>query len=441
MKKRKITALVLLCILTAGLCGIFAYGMTGHDIYRIGYGSRLDHGGAASVYGSPQLVMEQEVSLDGIDKISVQYDMNSNDIMIYESEGDFLTVREYSELDLKEEDLSTVTVKGGELEVRGKPRNGRSFQIRIGLFGVRSPYGYTEIGLPSSYKGQLELATASGEIESQIDIALEKEFQASSSSGDVTIPNITAKTVSLHCTSGDIEAGAIHTDVNDAAGTVTIATSSGNIEVDQLTGGMDIESTSGEITVKQLTGETKIKSSSGNIESETITGDTRLETTSGDISVKHIDGTVTAESSSGRIEIHEGSGERTVRTTSGDIQLEDIADMWEVRSSSGEVWLKAREGSGSISTTSGDIDLELGKLTGDLQIDSSSGVVKIRLSADNAFDFEANTSSGDIQTFFDGDLNFSKKGNSAKGTYGDPANGSHIDVSTTSGDVRVTDKK
>lgn len=434
MRNVKIATLVMLCILTAGLCGIFAYGISGHDLHAWGA-----EGNTYESHGSPRLVMEKEVPLEGIDKISVQYDMNSNDIMIYESEGDFLTVREYSELDLKEEDLSTVTVKGGELEVRGKPRNGRSFQIRIGLFGVRSSYGYTEIGLPSSYKGQLVLSTASGEIGSQIDIALEKEFQASTSSGDVTIPNITAKTVSLNSTSGDIEVGAIYTDVSDAAGAVTIATSSGNIEVDQLTGGMDIESTSGEITVKQLTGETKIKSSSGNIKSETITGDTRLETTSGDISVKHIDGAVTAEASSGRIEIHEGSGERTVRTTSGDIQLEDIAGVWDIQSSSGEVWLKAQEGSGRISTTSGDVDLELEKITGDLQIDCSSGLVKLRLSPDNAFDFQADTSSGDIQTFFDSNLKFSKNGNNASGAYGDHKNGSHIEIRTTSGDVQVTD--
>lgn len=440
MKNRKITALVLLCIVTVGLCGVFAYGMTGHNIYRIGYGSRLDHGGAASVYSSPQLVMEKEVSLDGIDNISVQYDMNSNDIFIYESENDMLTIREYSELDLQEKDLSTVTVKGSEIEVRGKRRNGNSFQIQIGLFGVRSAYCYTEIGLPLSYKGQLTLSTVSGDVKSQIDISLERDFKASSSSGDIRIPNITAPNVSLSSTSGDIEMDAVRTDVKDSTGVVTIETSSGDIDISQLTGEMEIESTSGEITVKQLTGQTKLKSSSGNIESETIAGDTQLQTTSGDIRIGQIEGTVTAESSSGRIEIREGNGDRKVKTTSGEIQLDEIAGAWDIRSSSGEIWLKAQEGSGSISTTSGDIELDLEKLAGDLRIDSSSGLVKIRLSQDNAFDFSADTSSGDIQTFFDKDLNFSKRGNSANGTYGDNQNGTRIVIGTTSGDVRVSGK-
>lgn len=386
MRKVKIATLVMLCILTVGLCGIFAYGISGHDqTYKSN--------------GSPKLVMEKEVPLDGIDNISVQYDMNSNDIYVYESEGDYLTIKEYSELDLKEEDLSTVTVNGSGVEVRGKRRIGVNFQVRIGWSGVRSAYGYTEIRLPPSYKGQLTLSTASGDVKSQIDISLERDFKASSSSGDITIPNITAQNVSLSSTSGDIEMDAVRTDAGDSTGVITIATSSGDIDISQLTGEMDIESTSGEITVKQLTGKTKLKSTSGNIESEAIAGDTRLQTTSGDISVGHIDGAVTAESSSGRIEIREGNGDRKIKTTSGEIQMEEIVGVWDIRSSSGEVWLTAQEGSGSISTTSGDIELDLEKLAGNLRIDSSSGLVKIRLSQDNAFDFSADTSSGDIQTF------------------------------------------
>lgn len=166
MRKLKITALVLLCIVTAGLCGIFAYGMAGHDIYGIGYGGGWNDDGFADAYGSPQLVLEKEVSLDGIDSISIQYNMNNNDIYLYESENEKLTVKEYSELDLAEDMLSTVTVKGSSIEVRGKRRDGRSYQIQVGMFGVRTAAGYTEIGLPSSYKGKLALSTVSGDITS-----------------------------------------------------------------------------------------------------------------------------------------------------------------------------------------------------------------------------------------------------------------------------------
>ena len=71
MRKLKITALVLLCIATASLCGIFAYGMAGHDIYGIAFGSGWDDNEGVGVHATPQLVLEKEVSLDGVDQISI----------------------------------------------------------------------------------------------------------------------------------------------------------------------------------------------------------------------------------------------------------------------------------------------------------------------------------------------------------------------------------
>lgn len=433
MRNVKIVTLVMLCILTAGLCGIFAYGMSGYGFYSGG-----SDNGAYESTGSLQLVMEEEVPLSGIDHISAQYDMNSNDIYISEGEGDVLTVREYSELDLKGDDLSTVKAAGGKIEIRGKRRNGKNLRVRIGMFGIRSAYGYTEIVLPASYRGQLSLSTASGDIRTEMDIALEKEFAAQTISGDVEIPNITAENISLKCSSGDIQIQSLNAGGSGSAGKIAIETISGDVDVEELTGEMDIGSTSGELAVKQLTGAAKISSSSGSVESDLISGSAQLGTTSGDITVQRIDGDVTAESSSGSVRILAGDGGRRVKTTSGDIRLEGTGGAWETHSSSGNVWIKAQEGSGRISTTSGDISLELQKLAGSLDIDSSSGWVKIGLPPDNSFDFEAATSSGDIETFFDDDLNFSKKGNSASGTYGNHSDGSSLSVKTTSGDIEVT---
>ena len=259
MRKMKMVTLVLLCVLTAGLCGIFAYGMSGRGIY-IGDQSYESYG------ADPKLVFEKEVPLDGIDTILVQYDMNNNG------------------------DLSTVTVTDNKVEVRGKRRNGKEFQVKLGRFGFRSVIGYTEVILPASYKGQLSLLTASGDIKRETAVVLDRGFRAETSSGDIMIPEITAENVSLKCVSGDIQVTSVKAGSSDLAGKISIATSSGDIDVDQLTGEMDIESTSGEITLKNLAGGTKIKSSSGGIESEVITGNTWLETTSGDVTVQRIEG-------------------------------------------------------------------------------------------------------------------------------------------------------
>ncbi|MDE7477223.1 MAG: DUF4097 domain-containing protein, partial [Lachnospiraceae bacterium] len=301
MRKLKIVTLVMLCILTAGLCGIFAYGMTGHNIYVGSYEYRdYNHG-----YGSQQLVFEKEVPLDGIDSISVLYDMNGNDIYIYESEGSFLTVKEYNELELTGNEVSTVKVTGSNLEIKGKKRNRRNY-VGFGFFNVHSAYGYTEIGLPSAYKGELTFTSSSGDIVSQMDIALEKDFKAASSSGSISIPHMNAQNASLSCSSGDVRVETISTDRNGSMGEINIATSSGNISVKQLAGKITIGSSSGDINVNELTGETDIKSSSGYVKSDAISGNTQISTSSGDIMVQQIEGDATVEASSGYVRIYKG---------------------------------------------------------------------------------------------------------------------------------------
>lgn len=433
IRKIKIIMLVVLCFLTVGLCGIFVYGMMGNNLWFWARDGRKE----GNLFKSPQLVLEQEIPLNGIEQISVLYNMNSNDIHIYEKEGSSLSVKEYSELALKEDEVSTVVVTGSSLEIKGKKRNIRG-AVGIGPFYIGPVRSYTEIGLPSAYKGQLSFATSSGDISSEMDFVLEKDFKASTSSGNITMPNILATNVNLGCSSGDVAINNINTQFNDTSGEIVIKTTSGNIDADQLIGAADIESSSGDIKIKELTGGTKIKSNSGYIDSEIILGDTQITTSSGDIGVQRIDGIANVNSSSGNVKIYAGSGVRNVRTNSGDILLEGVDSAWNIQASSGSVQIKATTGSGDINTTSGDVNLDLEGLTGDLHINSSSGWAKIKISNDNSFDFEASTSSGDINTFFDKDLNFNERRNSANGVYGSNQDQRRIVVRTTSGDVEVT---
>lgn len=457
MRKLKITALVLLCIVTVSLCGIFVYGMTGHDIYGIAFCSGWDGNEGVGVHATPQLVLEKEVSLDGIDHISIQYNMNNNDIYLYESENDNLTIKEYNELELAQDMLSTVTVKGSSLDVKGKRRDGKRYQIRVGMFGIRTALGYTEIGLPSSYKGQIALSTVSGDISSQMDIVLEKDFMASTSSGDVCAPLITAKNVTVkctsggvdvplitaegvtvECTSGDVKVDTIQAETNDSAGEIHITTSSGDIDGKQFAGDAHLETTSGDIEVDQFIGNADIQSSSGYFKAEAISGEAQIATVSGDVSVRRIDGIAKLRTSSGDVEVYEGSGGRTAKTTSGDVTLNGVDGVWDIETSSGGVVLGSTKGSGRVATTSGDIRLDIGNLSGNLDIQTSSGYANIKMSPDNAFDFRASTSSGNINTFFDDRLRFSKKGDDAHGTYGVNSDGHEVRIKTTSGDIRIT---
>lgn len=410
MRNLKIALLVALCILTALLCGIFAYGMTGHNIYRA-----FQHGYYDRDYAGMHLVLEKEVPMEGIDSISISYGKNSNDIYLYEGQGDVLAIKEYNEFELNENELSTVWVNGSRIEVKGKKRS----RIRAGFFHFGYGGGYTEVWLPASYKGELALATSSGDITSEMDLILEKDLSAASTSGEITMPDVMAGNVSLASTSGNVRVEKIDTNGNGTAGDINIAT------------------TSGDIAVKQLVGETNIASTSGYVNAETITGNAQIATTSGDITVQHIDGNAAFSSTSGNAKIMEGSGDRSVSTSSGDVTIDGADGLWKIHTTSGEVRITGQNDNGSIETTSGDVNLEVVELSGRLDINTSSGSVNVKLLQDSTFDFSAETTSGDIETFFDNDLKFSKRGNSAQGTHGQNQQGNSIRIGTTSGDVRI----
>ncbi len=412
MRNLKIGLLVALCILTVFLCGIFAYGMTGHNIFRAFRGGYYDRD-----YVGMHLVLEKEVSLKGIDSIFVSYGKNSNDIFLYEGQGDMLTVKEYNEVELNENELSTVSVSGSKLEIKGKRRN--SLRVGVGFFRFGYGGGYTEVWLPASYKGELALATSSGDITSEMDLVLEGDLSAASTSGEITMPDVTAGNAALTSTSGNVRIEKIETTKNGTAGDINITT------------------TSGDITVKQLVGATNIASTSGFVNAEMITGNAQIATTSGDIAVQHIDGNAALASTSGNTKIMEGSGDRSVSTSSGDVTIDGADGSWKIHTTSGEVRVKGQNDGGSIETTSGDVSLEIAELNGALDINTSSGTVNMKLMQDSAFDFSADTTSGDIDTFFDDDLKFSKKGNNAQGTHGQNAQGNSIRIGTTSGDVRI----
>lgn len=447
MKSMKIGLIVVLSIITVSLCGTLVYGMLGGNIFR-----NYDR----QYYADVQLVLEEEISLDGIESISVLYNMNNNDIYLLENETDTVVVKEYSTSDMNENELTTIKVNENSLVIRGARR---SFNSGFHLFwnnGYAYNRHYTEVYLPTSYHGEILLETASGDIASDFDMELEKDFSITSTSGDVNFPGITAANATVNTSSGYVRMENIDTNVNGAAGEIHIKTTSGDVNLKELTGETVIESSSGYLTIgsitgdtqlktssgdmniKEIVGETKTESSSGYLMIETLTGDAQIKTTSGDVNIQHMDGDIQVTTTSGYVRILEGDGGRSVSTSSGDITVEGTGENFRLNTQSGDVQITVQKGEGNIETSSGDVQLGMEELAGTLNINSSSGYVRIKLSAENEFEFVANTSSGDIMTFFDSDLTFSSRKDHAQGTYGDNAQGNQVEIQTTSGDIRVS---
>lgn len=359
MKNAKIALVVILCVIILGLCVLLGYGISG----------RLEGLGNVSWGGSYQLVQEQEFPLSDVSDIRIEYTKSSNDVAVYEAEGDTVIVREYANYEAADKELAQIKLQSGKLTVKG-PR-------RINGFININRYIYTEIYLPAGYSGQLNIDTVSGEISISTDLSLEGGLNLASTSGDMYTysQNIKAKEINAASTSGEIRLSVLEADAVNVA------------------------------------------------------------STSGDIWIEKADAPVSCASTSGEITVSAGAGNRSMSSTSGDIWVKELSGRISVSTTSGEINISGDVGYGKLGSTSGDVFLSLAGLSGDISVNTASGGVTMELPKEASLEFEAGTASGEIDTFFDDALSFSKRGNHAEGTVGSGER--KIEITTTSGDVRV----
>jgi hypothetical protein len=173
-------------------------------------------------------------------------------------------------------------------------------------------------------------------------IPSQASIKARSVSGDVTLENI----------GGKAEANTI----------------SGNVGITKVGQGANGESVSGDVTVVDVKDGLYCKTVSGEVEARNISGNTELNCVSGDITAEKIKGDVSAE------------------TVSGNVKMLDI---------SGADVVKAKALSGTV-VYDGEIN-RAGRYT----LNAHSGRVEMIIPSGSAFDFEASTFSGSINTEFE----------------------------------------
>lgn len=179
--------------------------------------------------------------------------------------------------------------------------------------------GVLKVGIPSSWNGSLKVTSTSGDI-SVPDMTL-RDFMVHNTSGDLTLAVITADTIDVRTVSGEMIASGL------SAKTVQLFSISGSFSVMKI---------------------------SGEINASTVSGDIRL-------AVQPIGHNVTVTSTSGDVHLKVPAaieGEFALKSLSGDLDL-DLGDL--TYSSKTEHELTAKKGTGTISivvsTTSGDIEV------------------------------------------------------------------------------------
>lgn len=148
---------------------------------------------------------------------------------------------------------------------------------------------------------------------------------------------------------------------------------------------VELKSVSGDVTVESLGGQAKFDCVSGNVKLAGAAG-AEIKLVSGDLEVQNILGDAFIKAVSGNIDVMKIKGSVEADAVSGDIELRDVSEAQtvDVKTVSGNVVY-----AGSIKTG------------GRYQLKTHSGDVRMTIPADSAFDFEANTFSGDIDSDFD----------------------------------------
>ncbi|WP_343251025.1 DUF4097 family beta strand repeat-containing protein [Diplocloster hominis] len=208
---------------------------------------------------------------------------------------------------------------------------------------------------------------------------------------------------------------------------------------------------------KSYAGSVKVSSASGNIKSDevlnlsvfsadTASGDIRMNeihapsihagTASGNISLNLAKGGRDLSTASGNITVLDGTGDTEADTASGNIKLENTQGILDLGCASGDIKVMGAVGGGDFQSVSGNVSLQFDEITSNIYAVSTSGNVKLQIPDHTAFTLEAATTSGDIKTFFDDQLQYNKKGNKASGTRNQTSD-LMITLESTSGNIKV----
>lgn len=159
------------------------------------------------------------------------------------------------------------------------------------------------------------------------------------------------------------------------------------------------------------------------------------ETGSGAQDVSGLAGAITLESGSGEIDVREASGNVRAKTGSGsiDVTKNGRGDV-EVSSGSGSVVVNGVHGGVRASTSSGSMRIQ-GEQTAEWRLSSSSGSIQIDFAGKPAFELDAESSSGRIDTAFPVTMSGKVDRHELRG----PVNGGGplLHLRTSSGSIRI----
>jgi DUF4097 and DUF4098 domain-containing protein YvlB len=265
------------------------------------------------------------------------------------------------------------------------------------------------------------VSTRASRVDFEVRVPPEVSLQLAAASGDMVVSDVIG-TVDLETDFGSVE-------MKEISGTVSAKTSSGDITLIGLSDGGDstIETDFGVLVLEDIDADSLVAyTDSGDIKAKAITlgGAFNLETNFGRVTVQDVRaGSLAVHSDSGRISVEntELDGALNLETNYGDVTVTSVqAVSYQLKSDSGDLTLDECGGSLDLETGFGNVEVsnaaeagltlvtDSGEITfsgsiegaGFHQVTSGFGTVRLVLPADAAFDLDAETDFGSVETDF-----------------------------------------
>jgi len=217
-----------------------------------------------------------------------------------------------------------------------------------------------------------------------------------------------------------------------------VSSTSGDVQITSLEGGVKLFGSSGDVFLKGIGGTALVELSSGDVDAGAIGKDLHIRMSSGDAVARDIGGSVSVQGTSGDAEVYDVGGDATVELSSGDLTLEGCRGNVSALAYSGNIGIDDVEGAVDARTASGDIDVTLTPVGAkEHLLESSSGDVDVAFHTLEGYGFllEVDTGSGSIEGDLDIKLDeISRK--TLKGVVG--KGGGRVSIETASGDIRIS---
>lgn len=222
---------------------------------------------------------------------------------------------------------------------------------------------------------------ASSSVESSFgDVKIENvkgKLVANSSSGKVSVSNVTGESIAAHSGFGAIALASVETD------DLRVETSSGDVKLANVRAKKArVESGFGRLDLSKVDGALTVKSNSGDIALEAITGSVDAKSGFGSIRVRGSPAGLVLETSSGDIEAKDVHAKIDAKTGFGSIEIDGVLTDLAAKSSSGSVSVRARPES---------------RIESEWRLTSSYGKVELVAPPSLAFDLSAKTGFGRVK--------------------------------------------